>query len=57
MIGFDNAARPSGALVYTSRDGQLTPEQFSRLKGVLEAGFQGARNAGRPMLVLPEASS
>ncbi len=47
----DNAARPSGALVYTSRDGQLSPEQFARLKSELEAGFQGARNAGRPMLL------
>ncbi|MEQ1712618.1 MAG: phage portal protein [Hyphomicrobium sp.] len=47
----DNAARPSGALVYSSRDGHLTDEQFGRLKAELEAGFQGARNAGRPMLL------
>ncbi len=47
----DNAARPSGALVYASRDGNLTEEQFGRLKAELEAGFQGARNAGRPLLL------
>lgn len=46
----DNAARPSGALVYTT-GGQLTAEQFSRLKGELEENFQGARNAGRPLLL------
>ncbi|MFM1815266.1 MAG: hypothetical protein RLZ98_1961 [Pseudomonadota bacterium] len=46
----DNSARPSGALVYNS-GGQLTGEQFDRLKGSLEASFQGAANAGRPMLL------
>ncbi len=38
----DNSARPSGALVYTSRDGNLTTEQYDRLKSELENGFQGA---------------
>ena len=47
----DNAARPSGALVYASRDGKLTDDQFARLKAELETSFQGARNAGRPMLL------
>jgi len=47
----DNSARPSGALVYATREGQLTDEQFQRLKDELEAGFQGARHAGRPMLL------
>jgi HK97 family phage portal protein len=47
----DNSARPSGALVYTARDGQLTGEQYERLKGELETGFQGARHAGRPLLL------
>ena len=47
----DNSARPSGALVYASREGQLTDEQFQRLKEELEAGFQGAHGAGRPMLL------
>lgn len=46
----DNSARPSGALVYTS-GGHLTGEQFDRLKAELETSFQGARNAGRPLLL------
>ena len=46
----DNAARPSGALVYGGT-GTLTDEQFDRLKGELEASFQGALNAGRPLLL------
>ena len=47
----DNAARPSGALVYGKKDGHLTAEQFARLKAELETSFQGARNAGRPLLL------
>lgn len=48
----DNAARPSGALVYDSGDGSaLSPQQFERLKAEMEAGFAGAANAGRPMLL------
>jgi len=47
----DNSARPSGALVYTSRDGNLNTEQYERLKAELEQGFQGAANAGRPLLL------
>lgn len=48
----DNAARPSGALVYDGPDGAaLTEVQFERLKQELEDGFQGARNAGRPLLL------
>ncbi len=48
----DNAARPSGALVYEPGDGSaLSPAQFDRLKGEMEAGFAGAANAGRPMLL------
>jgi len=46
----DNAARPSGALVYTA-GGNLTAEQFERLKSELSDGFAGAANAGRPMLL------
>ena len=46
----DNSARPSGALVY-SADGNLTPEQFDRLRGELESGYAGAARAGRPMLL------
>src|SRR6202008_2188425 len=47
----DNSARPSGALVYTARDGNLSPEQYERLKSELEQGFQGAAHAGRPLLL------
>ncbi len=48
----DNAARPSGALVYEPGDGSaLGAEQFDRLKAEMEAGFAGAGNAGRPMLL------
>lgn len=46
----DNAARPSGALIYGGT-GSLTDDQFERLKGELEASFQGAANAGRPLLL------
>jgi len=47
----DNSARPSGALVYAARDGNLSPEQFDRLKAELEQGFSGAAHAGRPLLL------
>jgi HK97 family phage portal protein len=48
----DNAARPSGALIYEAGDGAtLSFEQFERLKTELEANFQGIANAGRPMLL------
>ena len=46
----DNAARPSGALVY-SGGGSLTEDQFERLKAELEESYTGARNAGRPLLL------
>ena len=29
----------------------MTAEQFERLKGELEQSFQGATNAGRPLLL------
>jgi len=47
----DNAARPSGALVYSLGGQSLTEEQFERLKTELEQNFSGAANAGRPMLL------
>ena len=49
----DNAARPSGAIVYKGVDGQgqLGSDQYSRLVDELESHHQGARNAGRPMLL------
>jgi len=48
----ENAARPSGALVYETGDGAtLAHEQFERLKRELDVAFSGAANAGRPMLL------
>jgi HK97 family phage portal protein len=49
----DNAARPSGAIVYRGVDGHgaLGAEQYARLVEELEVNHQGARNAGRPMLL------
>jgi HK97 family phage portal protein len=49
----DNAARPSGAIVYKGAEGQgnLTEDQYTRLVAEMEAHHQGARNAGRPMLL------
>ena len=47
----DNAARPSGALVYGGGDNSLSVEQFDRLKTELENAHQGASNAGRPLLL------
>ena len=48
----DNAARPSGALVYDADDGAaLTTDQFDRLKSELAQAFAGQGNAGRPMLL------
>ena len=48
----ENAARPSGALVFDSGDnGNLTTDQFERLKAELAAAFSGEANAGRPMLL------
>ena len=47
----DNSARPSGALVYAAGDGHMSNDQFERLKKELESSFQGAGNAGRPMVL------
>jgi HK97 family phage portal protein len=48
----DNAARPSGALVYSGPEGSvLSDNQFERLKRELEDTYQGAVNAGRPLLL------
>jgi HK97 family phage portal protein len=49
----DNAARPSGALVFDPGEpgATLTAEQFARLKAEIELSFAGAANAGRPMLL------
>ena len=49
----ENAARPSGALVYDggADAAGLTTDQFDRLKAELAQAFQGGGNAGRPMLL------
>lgn len=49
----DNAARPSGAIVYKGLDGQaqMSADQYDRLLSEMEAHHVGARNAGRPMLL------
>ncbi|MES2749913.1 MAG: phage portal protein [Pseudomonadota bacterium] len=48
----DNAARPSGALVYSGPEGAvLSDSQFDRLKRELTETYQGAVNAGRPLLL------
>ncbi len=48
----DNAARPSGALVYDPGDGSaLSAAQFTRLKDQMGEQYMGAANAGRPMLL------
>ncbi|MEO9341134.1 phage portal protein [Mesorhizobium sp. SB112] len=48
----DNSARPSGALVYAPKEGgNLSEEQYDRLKTELEQGYSGAIRAGRPLLL------
>lgn len=49
----DNAARPSGAIIYKGVDGQgrLGTDQYERLLEEMESYHQGAANAGRPMLL------
>ncbi len=49
----DNAARLSGAIVWKGAEGggHLSPDQYDRLVSEMETHHQGARNAGRPMLL------
>ncbi|WP_210527510.1 phage portal protein [Rubellimicrobium arenae] len=48
----ENAARPSGAIVYNGPNGAtMSQDQFDRLLAEMETQHQGARNAGRPMLL------
>lgn len=49
----DNAARPSGAIIYRGADGQgsMSEEQYLRLQDEMASYHQGAANAGRPMLL------
>ncbi|WP_417482993.1 phage portal protein [Maricaulis sp.] len=47
----DNAARPSGALIFNGGDGHMSPDQFDRLRTELEDNHTGPVNAGRPLLL------
>jgi len=49
----DNAARPSGALVYDPGEAgaTLSTEQFDRLRAEVDAHFAGPGAAGRPLLL------
>ena len=49
-----NAARPSGALVYAPSNGgtpNLTDKQFERLREEINSQYSGGKNAGRPMIL------
>jgi HK97 family phage portal protein len=47
-----NSARPSGALVYAGADGaMLSAVQYERLKKEFADFYQGANNAGRPLVL------
>lgn len=48
----DNAARPSGALIFDTGDGNaLSADQFDRLKAELTGAYSGLANAGRPIVL------
>jgi len=48
----DNAARPSGALVYDGAEGTgLSALQYDRLKREFSEYYQGISNAGRPLVL------
>jgi len=50
----NRGARPSGALVYAPKDGSaaaLADDQLQRLREELDQNYQGARNAGRPLIL------
>lgn len=48
----DNSARPSGALVYQPKEGgNLSADQYERLKTELDEGYSGPMRAGRPLLL------
>jgi HK97 family phage portal protein len=49
----NQAARPSGALIYAPKDapGHLSDEQFRRLKEELEEHYTSPRHAGRPLVL------
>lgn len=49
----DNSGRPSGALVYSPREGKqtLSDEKFERLKAQMAEKMNGPLNSGRPMIL------
>lgn len=50
----ENAARPSGALIVKNNgayEGNLSNEQYSRIKEQMEEVFMGSKNSGRPLLI------
>jgi HK97 family phage portal protein len=50
----ENAARPSGALIVKNNgayEGNLSNEQYIRIKEQMEDVFMGSKNSGRPMLI------
>lgn len=47
----DNAARPSGAIVYSGGAGRLSKEDHARLKLEMTEALADAQNAGRPLLL------
>ena len=50
----ENAARPSGALIVKNNgayDGNLSDDQYVRIKEQLEEVFMGSKNSGRPLLI------
>ena len=50
----ENSARPSGALIVKNNgpfEGNLSEDQYTRLKGQIEDVFMGAKNSGRPLLI------
>lgn len=49
-----NSARPSGALVVKTQDnnsGNLSEDQYWRIKNQIDEQFSGSANAGRPLLL------
>jgi len=46
----DNAARPSGALIYSGAEA-MTDEQMNDLREDLKRAYSGAENAGRPVVL------
>ena len=50
----ENAARPSGALIVKNNgayDGNLSNDQYVRIKEQMEDVFMGSKNSGRPLLI------